>query len=323
MREELERARRLLDGAHSIAVITHERPDGDAVGSMLGLVRSLRLRGAKARAVVVEGMPRRFRFLPGALDVDRALADDVDLWIAVDCAAADRAEVRLSELPQPGINIDHHPTNERYAQANLVDPSAAATAELLVDVAPALRLPIDQEVATNYLAGLLTDTLGFRTDSVTPKVFRVAGQLLGLGAPLPELYHRTLGQHTLPAVRYWASGLARVQHSDGLFWTSLTAEDRRRAGYPGADDADLINFLTRIEGAEVVVLFVEQEAGKVKVSWRTRPGLDVAQEALKFGGGGHTLASGAVLEGDLESVQRRVLSSAQAALASHAGSAPA
>jgi bifunctional oligoribonuclease and PAP phosphatase NrnA len=109
------------------------------------------------------------------------------------------------------------------------------------------------------------------------------------------------------AARYWGQGLAKLHHNDHIVWTSLTQEDRKAADYTGNDDADLINILSTIEDANIAIIFVEQHGGKVKVSWRAIPGLEVAQVAFSFGGGGHAAASGAEIEGTLEDIQQRVL----------------
>ncbi len=320
MRADIARARARLQAAGSIAVVSHERPDGDAVGSLLGLAISLRLRGQRAEAVLVDGVPGRFRFLPGAELVRKTVPSDVDLLVAVDCSDAERLGFNPDQLPRrPDINIDHHATNTRFAETNLVDPEASATAELLYDLAPKLRLPVEADVATNLLAGVVTDTIGFRTSSVTPKVLRLSAKLMELGASLPQVYEQTLNRHTFAALRYWGCGLSRLEQEDALVWAALTLDDRRRAGYPGHDDADLINLLSTVEAARVFVIFIEQPGGKTKVSWRSRDGIDVAALAGQFGGGGHPLAAGAMVDGEPQAVWERVLAATRAVLAGASG----
>jgi phosphoesterase RecJ-like protein len=128
-----------------------------------------------------------------------------------------------------------------------------------------------------------------------------------IGTNLPDLYNRALVRRSFEAARYWGVGLSRLEQKGKMVWTSLTLEDRSAVNYPGNDDADLINILSTIEDADIAVIFVEQRGGKVKVSWRGVPGVDVSQVALSFGGGGHSAASGAEITGSLSEIRQRVL----------------
>jgi phosphoesterase RecJ-like protein len=150
---------------------------------------------------------------------------------------------------------------------------------------------------------------------MTPKVLRLAANLMEAGADLPELYRIGLTAKTYESARFWGCGLGRLQREGGLLWTVLRLSDRQAAGYNGNDDADLVNMLSSVDG-EIVVLLNEQKDSRVKVSWRARPGLDVSRLALQFGGGGHPAAAGADIQGALEEVQERVLAETRAFLAS-------
>ncbi len=315
MSAPLERAGALLEAAARVTVIAHERPDGDAVGSLLGLSLALAEAGKQVTPVLSGGVPGRFRFLPGADKVVKETPAETDLVVAVDCAADDRFGLVVGGFPRPpDINIDHHPTNTGFAAVNIVDHQAAATAEMLHELLPAWGYEIGEQVATNLLAGLVTDTIGFRTSSTTARSLQVAADLVERGAPLTEIYERALSRMSFVAAAYWGRGLSRLRHEDGIVWTTLTAEDRQRVGYPGSDDADLVNLLITIDEAKVVILFVEQPSGKVKVSWRAEPGVDVAQIAAGFGGGGHRPAAGAMIDGDLAEVQEKVLQATRQAV---------
>ncbi len=304
----IEKAKANISAAQHVSILSHERPDGDAVGSLLALTLSLERAGKKVTPVLLEGVPSRFRFLPGADKVAADIPGDCDLLILVDAADLQRTGFPVETLPrQPDINIDHHPTNTDYAVLNIVNHKASATTEILFDVIPQLGLEIDTDVATNLMTGLITDTIGFRTDSVTPSTLEAASKLVSLGAPMADIYARTLNRRSFVSVQYWGKGLMRLERENGILWTSLTIEDRKAVGYPGSDDADLVNLLATIEGIQVVMIFIEQTDDKVKVSWRSRPGVDVAAIAFSFGGGGHEQAAGATIEGDMQEVQERVL----------------
>jgi phosphoesterase RecJ-like protein len=305
--EDLSRIRRLIDKRDSILVVSHVRPDGDAVGSLLASYLALQAAGHQVQAVLAEGVPRSFRFLPGALEVKHAPEGQADLLLALDCADADRVGLSERDRARIDINIDHHPTNTRYAQVNLVDVEAASTTQVLYRLFTDIGLPLTSEVATNLLAGLVTDTIGFSTTNVTPEVLRMAAALCELGAPLSQIYAQSLKHKSLSAVRYWGRGLGRLQREDGLVWTSLQLEDREEVGYEGSDDADLVNLMRDIEGTEIAVVFVEQSGGKIKISWRSREGLDVAALATRFGGGGHAPAAGAMVSGSMDEVRSQVL----------------
>jgi phosphoesterase RecJ-like protein len=178
---------------------------------------------------------------------------------------------------------------------------------MVLDLLQAFEIPLDRTIAEPLLTGIVTDTLGFRTTNVTPKALRSAAFLQETGADLPSLYDRALHQRSIEALKFWGIGLSKVQKEGRLIWTSLLQEDRKEANYPGRDDADLVNVLSSVEDTDVCVIFVEQNDGTVKVSWRADPGFDVSRVALEFGGGGHKPAAGATIRGHMERVQEDVL----------------
>ena len=315
MKAEIAAARSRLRKASSVLVVSHIRPDGDAIGSLLGLTLALRNTGRRVTSLLADGLPGRFAFLPGADRVVAAPDGPADLVVAVDCSSDERMGLALDSIGgRVDLNIDHHVTNTRFADVNIVRPDAAATAEILYELAPRFGLMVDEGVATCLLTGLVTDTIGFRTSNVTPAVLRLAAELVDRGAPLAEVYDRGLNRRALAAARYWGSGLVKLERRNGLVWTTLTHQDRLRSGYPGLDDADLINLVSAIEEAEVALIFIEQPGAKVKVSWRSRAPVDVAQIAAQFGGGGHAPAAGAVIAGTIDQVAELVLEATAAYL---------
>jgi phosphoesterase RecJ-like protein len=303
-----------LANANHVAVFSHIRPDGDAVGSLLGLGLALRSAGKQVTMVLEDGVPHSFRHLKGSDTVRRSLKQPADLVVMVDCSDQQRAGAVLGERT-PDINIDHHVSNLLFARHNLVVVDSVATCAILAEYLPAWGLTIDLPVAEALLTGIVTDTIGFRTNNVTAQALRLAADLMDVGANLPDLYMRALVNKSYEAARYWGAGLEKLKREDGLVWTTLSLEDRQQAQYTGNDDADLVNLLSSVEST-IAIIFVEQKTGHVKVSWRARPGYDVSQIALQFGGGGHTAASGADIAGSLEDVQQQVLEATRAMLAS-------
>lgn len=299
--------RRRIYHAQRVMVVSHIRPDGDAVGSLLGLGMSLRRAGKNAQMVLSDGIPERFRPLPGSDTVRSKPDGQFDLIIAVDCSDIQRIGPSLNGYQTPDINIDHHITNIHFAQFNLIDTQAVATSEILAEYLPKLDLPIDQHVATALLFGLISDTLGFRTPNMTPKALRLAAGLMELGVDLPKLYHLALLRRSFNELKYWGVGLSNLKREGKIVWTTLSQKDRQLVGYPGRDDADLINIISTMEEADVVIVFVEQPNGNVKVSWRSQSGVDVSNIASHFGGGGHITAAGAEICGSLNQAQSKVI----------------
>lgn len=303
----LETARRQVHAAQRLLVVSHVRPDGDAVGSLLGLGLSLQAAGKEVQMVLEDGIPKNLRHLPGSEQVKPQPQGAFDLIIVVDCSDVRRVGKALNGFAVPDWNIDHHLTNLNFARLNWVESNLAATSAILAENLPKLALPLTQEVAACLLTGLIADTLGFRTTNVTPRILRLAAELMEKGGNLPDLYSRALNRRSFVAVRYWGAGLSALQREGRMAWTALTQSDRRAIGYPGRDDADLINVLATLDDVDMVMVFVEQTDGSVKVSWRAQPGHDVSQIALQFGGGGHYAAAGAEILGSLEEVQTRVI----------------
>ncbi len=304
---ELDRKiKQQFENSHSCLITSHVRPDADAVGSLLGLGLALKQAGKKVTMVLEDGADR-FGYLPGVSEIKPSAQGDFDLIMIVDCSDPDRVGQVLTGYGRPDLVVDHHKTNLKFGAFNVVEPDQVATAAILFDHLPAWGLTFNPEIATCLLAGIVGDTIGYRTPNVDSEVMRKSGALMDLGADLAEIYREELVLKPFTAARYWGSGLQRLEKEDGLVWTSLTVADRQEIGYAGNDDADLVNVLSSIQEAEIALIFVEQSQNEVKVSWRARPGMDVSGIAFDFGGGGHAAAAGADIQGALEDVKEKVL----------------
>jgi phosphoesterase RecJ-like protein len=303
----LRRAKTVISNAHRVLVVSHHRPDGDAVGAALGLGLALEEAGKQVQMILSDKVPLNLRHLPGADRVKNKPDGEVDLVVVLDSSDLDRIGNVLEGFGQPDVNIDHHVTNQNFARINLVDTNAVATTEILAEHLEFFGLPLTKSVGIALLTGLITDTLGFRTQNMTPKALRIAADLMDLGIDLPDLYFRALTQRTFESLKYWGAGLTRLKRDNGMVWTSLMLKDRREVGYPGRDDGDLVNVLSTVTDCDIALIFVEQKDQKVKISWRARPGFDTTKVASSFGGGGHEAASGAQIEGNIQDVQDVVL----------------
>ena len=292
----------------SVVIASHVRPDGDAIGSLLGLGLALIDAGKSVQMVLVDGVTSSFKHLEGSELVVREPRGEHDTFITVDCADFKRTGRAFETFGQPDINIDHHKTNEKFGRLNLIEAEEVATAAILTNHLPQWGFTITKPIAAALLTGIVTDTLGFRTSNTNPEALRLCAQLMETGADLPDLYMRSLVRKSFPAARYWGSGLSNLEQKDGMVWATLTLEDRKRAGYGGNDDADLINLISAIDGNKVGLIFVEQRDNHVKVSWRAlEPNVDVSVVAKHFDGGGHAAAAGADIPGALNEVKSRVL----------------
>jgi bifunctional oligoribonuclease and PAP phosphatase NrnA len=293
--------------AKNILVVSHVRPDGDAVGALLAVGLGLLGLDKQVQMVLADGVPASFRHLEGADRIMKKADQPVDLVIALDCSDLKRVGSALDGYGAPQINIDHHVTNLKFGEINLVDPKAVATSEIITEHFEAWGFHFTPAIANALMSGIIADTLGFRTSNMSPKALRHAADLMEKGADLPEQYSRALLRRSYPAAHYWGAGLSSLEKRERMVWGTLRLADRESCAYPGNDDADLINIISAIDGFDISLIFVEQKNNSVKVSWRSIPGFDVSQLALSFGGGGHPAAAGADIPGTLDEIQPKVL----------------
>ncbi len=322
MKLDWDTASALVGGANSILVLTHVGPDGDAIGSMLGLAHALRSTGKTVITAVDGGVPDDLAFLPGSVDVIPALnhamlESAIDLVIAVDCGD----ELRMGKVGQaalqngsPLINLDHHRTNTLFGQANLVDLNTVAAAEGVMDWLDRLRIKIDSVAAFCLLTGIVTDTLCFRTNNVTSETLGKAQHLMAHGASLAEIVQRTVSRKSFLGLQLWAQVLPTMQIADHVIWAVITQEMYRAIGYPDWDDAGLVSTLVTAEGAYIAAVFKEKPDGTVEIGIRAVPGFDTSEVAVTLGGGGHALASGATVAEPLDTLVPRVVKMLQKAV---------
>jgi len=304
-----------LDAAQNIVIASHIRPDGDAIGSLLGLGLALRNAGKSVQMVLVDGVPASFRHLEGSELIVKEPQGEHDTFITVDSADFKRVGKFFENFGSPDINIDHHKTNEQFGELNLIEAEEVATAAILTNHLPAWGLEITKPVAAALLTGIITDTLGFRTSNTNPSALRLCATLMETGVDMPDLYMRSLVKKSFPAAKYWGAGLSSMEQKDGIVWSTLTLQDRKRSGYGGNDDADLINLISAIDGNQIGMIFVEQHDNHVKISWRALAnGMDVSKVAKHFNGGGHAAAAGADIPGALSEIQPLVLQTTRAML---------
>jgi phosphoesterase RecJ-like protein len=301
---DLVRAAEVVRSARRVWVATHRDPDGDAIGSLLGLGHVLGARGIAARLACADPVPEDFRFLPGSEAVAPTGPDPLDdVLIAADAGDLDRLGGLIDGATWSrhlSVVLDHHRSNPGFGTVNVVAPEAASTAQLVRELADELGVALTPEAATCLLAGLVTDTLGFRTSSTDERALRDAADLVRLGAPLPEIAERVFGSRPLSALRLWARAVERFEVRGRAGIASLTADDLAEVAAGPGDTKGLSSYLLTAREVDVVALVREREPGVADVSMRSRPGLDLVPLATQMGGGGHPQAAGATIAGSLE-----------------------
>ena len=302
-----------------ILMLGHVHPDGDVLGTLLALGLALDAVGWSVTCAGPHPVPEALAFLPGSerWQVWPAAPRRFDLVVLTDCPNPDRSEGLLEAARQPSghvLNIDHHPDNRRYGSIDWIDPSAAATGEMVFDLIRALGLPITPEIALNLFTAIHTDTGSFRYSNTTPTTFRIAAELAAAGAD-PSLVSDRLYQRRPPgALNTLGEVLRRVEVSaDGqMAWLTVP---RSLASDAFMASEDLVTYPRSIAGVKVAVLLREEGPGLVKASLRGKGEVPVNAIAHRFGGGGHENAAGCTLRGTLETASEALLAAVRSALA--------
>jgi phosphoesterase RecJ-like protein len=305
------------------AIASHLGPEADAIGSQLALKVMLEAVGKEVWPVLRDPVPDNLKFLPGAGAI-RAPAEipqeAIEAWFVVDCGQLNRIGEVLTQMIKDHpliVNIDHHRDNPRFGQVNWVVPTASTTM-ILYQLAKELGVEITSELATCLYAGIVADTDSFRNANVDSEALRVAAELLSYGARAREIAVNLYERRRLPELKLLGHTLLNAQVIDGVIWSSISQELFRRTGADLDDTERLAEELRATDGVRVAVLFKELGTGKIKVSLRSKGGVDVSRVARVFGGGGHLQAAGCLIPGELEEVEARVLAEVQQALEAEA-----
>ncbi len=305
----LEQTARAVGHADVLALTCHIGPDGDALGSMLGLGIAAKNAGKKVVASFGSPfvVPQNLAFLPRDLLVSPdEFPEEPEMMVVFDVGAPDR----LGELATNAskaenlVVIDHHVTNEGFGDVSLVDPEAAATAELVVGVLDLLGWPITPEIATCLLTALVTDTGRFQYVNTTPTTLELAARMVSAGARPDEIARHVYEETPFGYLKAAAKALTRVELDDdlGLVTAVVTHEDLSDAGIDWGDIDNLINLIRLPQEADTAVLVKVHDRGRVKLSLRSRGDTDVGSLAADMGGGGHRLAAGFTFQGEPEKV---------------------
>ncbi|MGC8639717.1 MAG: DHH family phosphoesterase [Isosphaeraceae bacterium] len=317
----------LIETHDRFLLTTHVRPDGDALGSEVGMAGLLRQKGKDVRVVNVSFTPPRYDFLdpdgslfahfgtqvrPGELaDREVALILDLSAWNQLGDMAG-----FIRDFTGPRVVIDHHVSEDDMGAIFFKDTSAEATGYLVMSALSALGGTFTREVATGLLTAIAMDTGWFRHTNTQPRTLRAAAELIESGADIAGIYRDLFERNTLGRLRLIGTTLSglKVEQGGRLAYATISRDDMERTGSIPPDSEDLIDFTVSLRGVDVGLLFIEQAKGGVKVSFRSRNGLDCARLAAGLGGGGHRAAAGATLSGSMVDVVGRVLRAVRQAL---------
>lgn len=317
----------VIRSAERILLTSHIRPDADALGSELGMAGVLEKLGKRVAIINGHATPRNLQFLDPerriktvGVDVQASAIGDFDALMILDTSAwaqlGPMGEV-VRAFAGKKIILDHHVSSDDLGAEAFKNTTAEATGRLVIEAADHLGVTITPEIATPLFAALATDTGWFRFRSLAADSFRFAARLVDAGAVPQEIYTALYERDTLARIQLIGRIIARAatEMEGRLVHTACFAEDFRATGAEASDTEDVVNMTLAVAGTQVAVIFVEQQTGGFKISFRSRAaGVDCSKLAEQFGGGGHKAAAGAFLNEPFESAQRKILDAVRAAM---------
>lgn len=315
-----------LDGlaGKTVYLITHEAPDGDAIGSLLAAAHLISSFGATAVPLCTHPVPEVYRFLTGAGSIhDTAPSGTTEApasaHLYVDCGERSRAGQLAKTLGEGvyTVNFDHHTSNDRFGDLNWVEPAASSTGEMLAELYLATGTPFGQARDAIYTA-IVTDTGGFAFESTSPATHEAAATLLRAGTRPGELHDLVYNSRDRAALALLGAAIRGLELTAGgrIAHMALGPEDFAAAGAGQEHTDGIVNYARSIRGVDIGLLFYSLEPGLVKVGIRTRPAVAAHEVAQAFGGGGHPRAAGCTLRTGLEDAVEQVLAEARRHLAS-------
>jgi phosphoesterase RecJ-like protein len=321
-RESIERLAQELRAGRSVAISTHINADGDGCGSETALSRLLGQMGIRSKIVNPTPWPEMYKFLLGddvkdSSDAGAKGLKDADVLVVLDISDVKRLGVlaeAVRRLKIPKLVIDHHlPSDEPPSTMMVTDTTACATGELIFDFATVLDLKITPDIARALYIALLTDTGGFRFSNTSARCLSIAGQLIASGVEPEEMYGRLYASMPVGRLHLLRDALAtlEVDPEYGISWISVAAGAAEQYGLRSEDLEGIAEHPRSIGGTRLAVFFRDLGHDKVKVSFRSTGDVDVNKFAKQFAGGGHARAAGALIEGDLEVVRRKVIAAAR------------
>ena len=310
----------VLRNHDSFVLLSHVRPDGDAIGSQIALGFSLMAMGKKVRLINEDGLPDNLAFMAGGEKIETPPAEpiDVEVAIALDNATKPRlgdGALHAASKAKLWLNIDHHKSNPGYGDLNLIVPTSPATGEILYDLIVALDLPMPPETRDAIYVAVSTDTGSFQYPSTTARTYEMGADLIRRGLDVGEINSLTYDNHPYRRLELMRALLNTLECSDDgvvAHW-ELRHQTKIDLELLPEDSEGLIDMIRAIRGVKLALFFEELPDGKIRVSMRSKdPKIDVCKIALQFGGGGHALAAGIRMPGPMEDARPKVLAAVEA-----------
>lgn len=303
-------------GASKVAIIPHQNPDGDALGSAAAFHEYVTELGIPATIFCVTPANEKLHFIPKAADVSTDIAifkdPELDTVVLLDSGDLHYAGVdtHLANHRATIINIDHHHTNQRYGKHNLALPTASSTCEVLYHYFYHNHIHVNSAMATALLTGLSTDTGNFTNSATTASALKIGGQLLRSGGNFKTVHDGTIANKSFDTLKLWGIALTRLEKNEalGITYTYITQADLLECNVPDHESEGIANFLNNLEDTKISLILKETPDGKIKGSFRTtKDNVDVSAMAKKFGGGGHKKAAGFTTNGTINEVLKKIL----------------
>lgn len=288
-----------INNARTIAIAGHINPDGDAIGSLLSLGGGLKQLGKKVYMVSQDGVPKKYRHLPGAKDVQKTLKETVDLAITVDCncrAMLGRIFPSLSRA-KTLLEIDHHDIRQPFGDICLEDHEAAAVGEQIYILLRQLGATITREIAQNILTSIIVETNSFKLPNARPFTFQVCAELMRTGVDFYRLVDMVFWSNTKEVALLSGLCMSRCKFEENgkLVWSHMKQVDYDKVNGKDEDVDAAPDLMRAITGVDIAVLFREKSPKKLRVSLRSKNEINVAQVAEIYRGGGHTDNAGCVI----------------------------
>lgn len=298
--KELENFKKFIDETDTIAISAHINPDGDALGSALGLRKSLELYGKKSDVIKISEVDDYLKFLPQIDFYKNPSKKEYDLFIIVDCSEFDRIDkaIEICKKSKKVLVIDHHEGGSIKTDLNIIHSDSPASCELVYEIIKRLNLPIDKEIATLLYAGLVTDTGRFLYSNISELTFYTAADLYKIGADFEMIYKNLYQNKEISKLQFENHLLNKVEFKKPYALVGVSQKTCKDFGVQMGDSESVVNTLRDLKGIEVACLVKEYGENEFKISLRSKDYLDVSKIARDNGGGGHIRASGFTINTD-------------------------
>ena len=297
-----------IKNSKSILILTHENPDGDAIGSSMAMYHILSEMG-KDVSVVIPEYPETFLFLDDIDIIKRESTEEYDLAIVVDCASKKRIGQNNGEFDncKDSLIIDHHTSNTRYANLDLIEGSTSSCCQVIYYLLKKDMINISKKTARALATGMLTDSAGFRNCDVDQNTFLMAADLVGMGVDMQKIYHLVLSKKTMAQYMLMKMTLDRMEmYADGkIAFSYISKEDMENVGAKKGDHEGLVDIGRNIDGVEVSI-FMREDNG-YNFSFRSNGKVNVNEIAKKFDGGGHVMAAGGKIDKSFKETKEMLL----------------